>query len=252
MERYFEINNSGFNIRCKLYARDPRQVGALVIFCHGFGGHKDTAAAARFADRLLSKHKTAALVTFDLPCHGGDVRKKLSLEDCVSYLDLVVRHTRETFRPEELYACATSFGGYLTLYYLLQKGNPFRRIALRCPAVNMYEALTGSIMAPGDLEKISRGKDVAVGFDRKVPVGPRFLEQIRQADIRTSDFLDFAEDILVLHGTADEIIPFAAVREFCDNQLLEFVPVDGADHRFRDPLKMDKAIKTILDFYQIP
>ena len=251
MERYFEINETGFNIRCKLYARDQRDIGCLVIFCHGFGGHKDNAAAARFADRLLSRHKRAALLTFDLPCHGSDVRKKLSLAACLDYLDRVVRYAGEVFHPEGLYACATSFGGYLTLKYIADRGNPFRLIALRCPAVDMYDVLTRSIMESSDLDKLRRGKDIPVGFDRKVPVSPLFLEELRQGDIRKADYQDYAEDILVLQGTADEIVPFDSVRSFCDDQLIEFVPIEGADHRFRDPRKMDAAIKAILDFYRI-
>ena len=249
MERYFEINQAGFNIRCKLYCRDHRDLKDLVIFCHGFGGHKDNTAAARFADRLLTKHKRAGLITFDLPCHGSDVRKKLSLPDCLEYLDLVVCHARDSFRPERLYACATSFGGYLVLNYLADRGNPFRRIALRCPAVDMHGVLTRTVITSGELERLLRGKDTAVGFDRKVPVSSLFLDQLRQADIRKIDFLNFAEDILILHGTADEVVPFEPVRDFCEEQLLEFLPIEGADHRFRDPRLMDAAIKAILDFY---
>ena len=64
------------------------------------------------------------------------------------------------------------------------------------------------------------------------------------------DYLDFAEEILILHGTEDEIVPFEAAREFCEEQLIEFIPVEGADHRFRSQKAMDQAIKLILDFIQ--
>lgn len=249
MERYFEINESGHNIRCKLYCREPRAVRRAVIFAHGFGGHKDNSAAAKFAEKLLSKYKNTALITFDLPCHGGDVKKKLCLQDCGTYLSLVIKTAKERFQAEELYACATSFGGYLTLKYIYENGSPFRRIALRCPAVNLYDALTGTIMSPEELEKIQKGKDTLIGFDRKVPVSLRFLQEIRENDIQKYDFLDWAEDILILHGTEDEIIPFETVNTFAENNLMEFIPVEGADHRFRNPLKMDLAIKHILEFY---
>lgn len=252
MERYFEISRNGFNVRCKLYCRDIHSIRSAVVFCHGFGGHKDNSAAARFADRLITKHKNAALITFNLPCHGDDVRKKLSLSDCGEYLDLVIHHVREAYSPEALYAYATSFGGYLTLKYIAERGNPFRRIALRCPAVNMHDVLTRAIMTSGDLDALNRGREISVGFDRKVPVSPRFLEELAQADIRNFGYLDFAEDLLILHGTADEIVPYDAVRVFCEEQLIEYVPIDGADHRFRDPRKMDRAIKIILEFFQIP
>jgi alpha/beta superfamily hydrolase len=57
--------------------------------------------------------------------------------------------------------------------------------------------------------------------------------------------------MLILHGTEDEIVPFAEVHEFCENQLIEFVPIEGADHRFRSQRAMDQAIKCILDFYEL-
>lgn len=246
MQRYFEINENGYNIRCKLYAREQHDICRVVIFCHGFGGHKDNSAAEKFAERLLSKQKGTALITFNWPCHGDDVKKKLRLADCDAYLDLVLSYARRKLQAEELYAYATSFGGYLTLKYIAEHGNPFRKVALRCPAVNMYEALTTAIMTAEDLEKLRKGKEIPVGFDRKVMVGSAFLEELRNNDIQRWDFLDYAEDILILHGTADEVVSFETVRAFADNQLIEFIPIEGADHRFRNPMKMDEVIKAIL------
>ncbi len=250
MERYFEINENGHNIRCKLYCGDPRQIRKVVVFGHGFGGHKDNAAAKTFAERMLSKYKGTALVTFNWPCHGDDVKKKLLLEDCGTYLDMVIRYLKQKYNTEELYAYATSFGGYLVLKYVSERGNPFRKIALRCPAVNMYEVLTRSIMASDEREKLQRGKEVPVGFDRKVLVSPQFLTDLQEKDIQKQDYLDYAEDILILHGTEDEIVPFEAARDFAENNLIEFVPIAGADHRFRRQQCMDQAIKRILEFFQ--
>lgn len=249
MFRYFEINGNGHNIRSKLYYRDLHTISRVVIFCHGFGGHKDNGAAEKFAERVLTKYKNTAVVTFNLPCHGDDVKKKLSLTDCMTYLELVVEHVRQKYQTEQLYCYATSFGAYLTLKYIHQRTNPFRKIALRGPAVNIYEALTRNIMTPENMALLQKGRDTLVGFDRKVPVGMPFLKELQDNDIQTWDFLDDAEDILILHGTADEIIPFDVVNAFADNNLIELIPVDGADHRFRDMRKMEEAIKHILQFY---
>lgn len=251
MERYFEINEQGHNIRCKLYCRDIHTIRQVVVFCHGFGGHKDNSAAAKFAERLTSKHKYAALVTFNWPCHGDDVKKRLSLDVCISYLDLVLRHVRDKFRTEEVYCYATSFGGYLAMLYLQRMGNPFRKIALRCPAVPMYDVLMHTIMTGADAALLEKGKEVAVGFDRKVPVSPAFLRELEENDIRGYEYLDYAEDILILHGLEDEIVPFARTEEFCENQLIELIPIEGADHRFRSQKAMDQAIKCILEFFSL-
>lgn len=249
MHRYFEINEAGHNIRCKLYYQDLKNIHTVVLFAHGFGGHKDNGAAELFAQRLTSKYPGWAMITSNWPTHGDDVKKVLRLSDCEAYYSLVIDYIREKFQPRDLYSYATSFGGYLTLRYIHRHGSPFRKIALRCPAVNMYEALTRSIMDSDSLSLLEKGKTVPVGFDRKVPVSPAFLEELKEQDIRTWDFLDYAEDILILHGTKDEIIPFDVSRDFADNQLMEFIPVEGADHRFRHPKAMEQAMKEMLAFF---
>lgn len=246
MTKYFSINESGFSIRCKLYAQDARNVRRVIVFGHGFGGHKDNHAAEHFAERVLSKYKGVGILTFDWPCHGDDARKHLRLDECDAYLTEVLRYARETLGAQELLCYATSFGGYLVLKYLHDHGNPFRRIALRCPAVNMYEVLSHTIMQDGDADKLAKGRDVLVGFDRKVAVDRVFLAELEANDLMTWDYLDWAEDILILHGTADEIVPMAAAARFADDNVIEFIPVEGAEHRFRDPLKMDIAIREIL------
>ena len=49
----------------------------------------------------------------------------------------------------------------------------------------------------------------------------------------------------------DEIVSFEVVQEFAENNIIEFIPVEGADHRFRNERKMETAIKSILDFYDL-
>lgn len=249
MYRYFEINENRHNIRCKIYYQDIKNIDRVVIFCHGFGGHKDNGAAEKFANRLISKVKGAAMVTFNWPCHGDDVKKRLCLEDCDAYLKQVIDYVKLKFQTEQLYSYATSFGGYLTLKYISDHGNPFRKIALRCPAVNMYDVITKAIMSSDDLKQLQGKKEILVGFDRKIPLGFSFLEELQINDIQKLDYLEYAEDILILHGTADEIVPFDTVYTFAENNLIDFVPVEGADHRFRDTNKMEQAIKQILTFY---
>lgn len=249
MGTYFDINEQGCSIRCKLYATNPREVKRVVVFCHGFGGHKDNRAAETFAQRAVSKRKGTAVVVFDWPAHGTDARKNLALEDCDTYLSLVISFCKQRFATDELYAYGTSFGGYLLLKYLAEHGNPFRKVALRCPAINMHDTLLATVMEADDLAKLEQGKPVLAGFDRKVKISPAFIQGLAQADVRTHEFFDMADDILILHGTADEVVPMETSATFADNNVIEFVPVEGADHRFRDPKKMDAAIARIIAFF---
>ncbi len=249
MERYFDINEQGCSIRSKLYCADPAAVKRVALYCHGFGSYKETKSAETFAHRIIAKWKGTAVIAFDWPCHGADARKSLLLEDCDTYLRIVVEYAKQRFEVEDVYAYGASFGGYLLLKYLSEHGNPFRKVALRCPALAMYDTLTSSIIGEDDLRKIESGKVVLVGFDRQVKVSKHFLDNLREFDVREREYFDFADDILIVHGTADELVSFEASKEFADANVIELVAVEGADHRFHDPKKMDTALACIIDFF---
>lgn len=250
-DKLFDINECGYSIRCKLYCSNPGAVKRAVIFGHGFGGHKDNRAAEKFAGKIISKHKDVGVVTFNWPCHGDDARKNLLLGECDTYLGLVISFVKKWFETEEIYAYATSFGGYLFLKYIAEHGNPFRKVALRCPAIRMYKSITNRIMTEDNREKISKGKPVLVGFDRKIKISRDFLEDLKAADITKYDYMPYADDILILHGTKDEVIPFNDSADFADNNVIEFMPVENADHRFTDPKTMDLAIHSIIEFMNL-
>lgn len=248
MEKYFDINEGGYSIRCKIYAKDIHDTDRVVIFCHGFGGHKDTKAAATFAERMNSKYKSTALVIFDWPAHGKDALKHLTLEACDEYLTLVIDYVKREFKAGKIYAEGTSFGGYLLLKYLIDHGNPFEKIVLRCPVIEMYSTMMDRIIDEENLIKLNKGKEILVGFDRKVKIDKDFLEALHNNDMSQYEFFDYADDILIVHGTKDEVVSYDVSSAFAENNVIDFVSVAGADHRFTDPKKMDAAIHAMIEF----
>lgn len=250
MVKYLDINNPGYSIKCKIICDNFRETQHVIVFAHGYGGHKDTKAAEHFADAMLSKMKKTALLIFDWPCHGTDVRKKLTLEDCDTYLTMVIDYIKTQMNVDDICLYGTSFGGYMTLKYIHDHGcNPFRKIALRCPAITMGEVMCKRIMTEENKNILAKGKDVLTGFDRKVLIDQAFLDSIMEADIRKYDYIDYADDILILHGTKDEIVPVEASKDFADNNVIEFIAVEGADHRFQDLNKMKLAHSHMIEFY---
>ena len=247
-QRYYELNENGYNVRCKLYCGAPKSIRRAVLFGHGFGGHKDNRAAERFASYAIGKHDDLAVIVFNWPCHGDDMRRRLDLAGCDHYLELVIRDARERLHADRIDAYATSFGGYLFLRHIALHGNPFTATVLRCPAVDMYRVLTQGIMDESQLDQIQKGKDVMVGFDRKIKVSPACLEEVRQEPMTAVDFTGEMDRMLILHGTKDEIVPFEMARRFSDENLIELITVEGADHRFRDARHMDAANKATLAF----
>ena len=244
----FSIHDAPYNIRCLLYSGDG-ETRRAVVYCHGFAGSKETRTAGRFAEYMLPKYKDMAVVCFDLPCHGEDVRKKLSLADCGAYFGAVVRWAKETLRAEELDCYASSFGGYLALKYVLENGDPFRFIALRSPAVNMY-AVMDSLMTDADRALIAKGREAQVGFDRKIAVGTAFLEELKRADVASTDLGSIADSVLIIHGEKDEVVPIAAVEAFAERNGVDFIPLPKGDHLFSNPKLMTEAIQYVEAFFE--
>ena len=248
MEKYFDINNNHLNIKCKLYYNDIHNINRVLISCHGFAGSKENNASKKLSEEILPKYDDIAIFTFDLPCHGKDVRQKISLKDCNDYYEEVINYTKNRFNKNEIYLNATSFGGYLSLKYLHEHDNPFKRIILRCPAVTMFKVLSNDILTEENKELLSNGKDILFGYDRELKITKEFVDDLKKYDINEYDYRTFSGIIEVYHGTSDELVPIEDVRGFCLKNNLTFYEVEDADHRFQEPSKIHYFVKKGTEF----
>ncbi len=252
IEKKIQINDSGYSIRCRFFVSDThkstRTFDNIVLVTHGYGSSKDTAGTTSFAEHLLAKYKSYAVLAFDWPCHGEDARKKLTVEECLSYLTMVVNYCKQTLEAKNIYIYSTSMGGYLTLRYLLEVGNPFKKIALRCPALPIYESMSGFI-SEADHGQLEKGKEILIGYDRKMKIDQGFLDSLRDFDVRQKEYFDFADDMMILHGTKDDTIPFVESLNFADNNVIPLIPIEGANHPFQNPQHMALAISHVVDFF---
>ncbi len=248
MYKYFAINNNNVSIQCKWYANSIQNIESVVLFCHGFGGHKDNKAASRFADHVISKYKKTAVLTFDWPAHGSDAHSRLVLSDCDLYLKTIVEYLH-SLHISCIDVYGNSFGGYLVLKYIQEHDNPFHKMAFRSPAIYMYETLIHNVLKEEELKKVEKGKDVLVGFDRKVKINKKYLEDVKNHDIAQLDYIPFAEEILVCHGKEDEIVSYDRVEKFCDDNIIEFYGFEGVEHRFRNQNKMDACHSIFMKFF---
>lgn len=249
--RYFNIVAGRNIIRCKCYHRSLKNIDTVVLYAHGFGGHKDNRAAETFAKRALEKNNHMIVLAFNWPCHGDDVKKELSLSLCDTYLREIISFIKKTYTPEHLFGYATSFGGYLYLKYIHEHGMPFERAVLRCPAVPMYDVLTNTIMKEPERVLAAQGNTVLVGFDRKVPVTKAFLDELAETDLRTFDYQCYRDDLLILQGLIDEVVPPNAVMAFAEQNQIRCIPIENADHRFRKQKAMNRAIREIIRFFRL-
>lgn len=250
MHKYFDINEQGFSIRCKLYYnKDIHNTKNVVIATYGFGGNKDNKAVEKFADRITTKYKGYVVVCFDWPCHGMDARNKLILDECVTYMDLVLTYVKQEMKAQKIYNYSSSFGAYITLRYLHEKAsNPFDRIAFRCAAIKMYEAMAQHV-TEDDWNKLNKGKEILRGRERKIKVTKDFFDDLKLNDVTEHDYMEYADDIIMIHGTKDEAVPIAVAEEFSENNIIELYSVENADHPFSNPDYMDYAIQKMIEFF---
>lgn len=250
MEKNFDINEQGFSIRCKMYYnKDLHDLKYIVIATYGFGGNKDNKAIEKFADRITTKYKGFGVVCFDWPCHGKDARNKLILSECLKYMDLVVSHVKTDMKAEHIYNYSSSFGAYVTLRYIHEYGvNPFEKTAFRCPAIKMYDSMAAHI-TDEDRAVLNKGKEILRGFDRKIKISKEFLDDLAENEVSQYDFMDYADDIIMIHGTKDEMAPIEVSRDFSEKNVIELIEVENADHPFSNPKYMDFAIQKIQEFF---
>ena len=249
LEKLFDINEEGYSVRCKLYYnKNIHAIKNVVIATHGFGGFKENKSIEKFAERIDSKYKDFAVICFDWPCHGQDARKKLLLEECQTYLRLVTNYANEQLKAEKLFNYSVSFGAYNTLKYIYDNENPFKKIALRSPGIRMYEALNNSI-SDDARTKLDKGKEITLGYQRLIKISKDFLDDLKANDLTKLEFFDMADDILLIHGLKDEMIPPAYSEDFAEANVIELIEVENADHRFSNPNCLDFAIQKIIEFF---
>jgi len=223
----------------------------VVICCHGFAGSKNSSSTMTLAEHLSSKYKYTIVLSFDWPCHGKDVSEELTLERCDAYLTKVIEYARKCSPQAKLYANGTSFGGYLLLKYIADHGNPFKKVVLRSTAVTMHDILVNTIMNADDRNAIANGEVVKPGFDVKIPVTASFVDSLADADIRKNDYRNFQSDILMIHGTDDEIVPYSDAADFAEKQGITLHTVTGADHRFSEQNHKENAITRACEFFDL-
>ena len=105
------------------------------------------------------------------------------------------------------------------------------------------------IMSPEEIRTLEKNKPILGGFDRKVKMTRQFVEDLKKNDITSRDFGSFADDLKIIQGTKDEVVSYDLVEAFARKNSIRFVTVENADHRFKDPKKMDVAIKETVDFF---
>ena len=104
------------DVFCRIYRPNTKPT-EVVIMVHGFAGDKESSVICALGEEL--SNSGIQVVSFDLPCHGADVKNEyVNATDCMLALTKVVNYVEEEFDTLKISFFATSFGGYLLLNFL--------------------------------------------------------------------------------------------------------------------------------------
>ena len=199
-----------------------------VLSVHGFGGSKDSLAIEGLADRLCPQG--FRVVAPDLPCHGdrNEPETMLAPEQCLADIMAV----EKAFGAE--YAFATSFGGCLILRRVELYGDPFRRIVLRVPAVNMADSLLRcmKLFQPDFTLEQAKTGGFHVKMSRELNIPYSVYEKLLELnEVRHCDSWDIPE-IMTVYAGCDELVSRSDTEEFLRlNPNIRSLCIEGSGHR---------------------
>jgi len=224
----------------------PDEADTIIIAIHGFCSSKASRAIT-----LLERVETGkgnGLVKFDWPAHGRSRAKDadFTIENCLSDLSMVVDHIKRQYPTASLIAFATSFGGYIAMLYKAAHPEAFDWTILRSPALRFGWILRDKILEDEDLSRqLEETGSFETGFDRKIRISRELIDEADR--YRIEDIYEDREkwdpiDVTIIHGDADELVPYEDSVEFAEKHGIELYTVEGADHRYTGEGLLEEAV----------
>lgn len=240
--------NGGYDI--VLDKAIPEGANRIVVAMHGICGSK----ASRFITLLqrVETGKGIGLVKFDWPAHGRSRAKDsdLTIANCLSDLETVTGHLKKKYPGVDLIAVGTSFGGYITMLYHADHPDDFKKIILRSPGLRFGWLLRERILDDDLRRQIEEEGHFTIGFDRMMDVPKALIDEAD--DNRIEDIYDDPEKwdlkkVTIVHGDADELVPYEDSVAFAEKHDIVLHRVEGADHFYSGEGLLEEAVAIVAE-----
>ncbi|MCR4963887.1 MAG: lysophospholipase [Firmicutes bacterium] len=221
----------------------------ILLMIHGFGSSKASSTVRLFAAAMEKSGK--GWISFDLPAHGDSPvdGSKLRVANCLEDLHTVESYLSRAYPHSPVAYLGSSFGAYLLALHLSKHGRPHRKAVLRCAAVKMAQLMIDE-QTP-EQARLLRAQGFVIldeDYARPLKITNAFIDDLLQHDLFAEAGKNMA-DMLMIHGTADQIAPIADARSFARHIDAPLVEIEGANHTFDAPGQMDRLVSIALDFF---
>lgn len=245
MERSFFLEHTTGPIPVHLTRAADTTPELLVLGVHGIGGSSQDSIQAALAEEMAIFG--CDTIRFDLPAHGENPTRELTLAGCVDTLLAVAEYARASY-PQVTQLCifATGFGAYVTLVALEQLlALPWQvRLVVQTPSMMMHE----TILAMKGISRQTLWAMDTVPFPAPRPfqLTYRFYEELLAHPALTAQPIP----ILILQGQEDRYISMEDIRQFHRlNPDSRLVIIPGASHRFLEAGAWDMVLDLTRDWF---
>jgi len=251
--------------------RDPGSgAGSVICIVHGLGEH-----SGRYEEvSSILENAGYAVMTFDMRGHGKSSGRRGDAPSCdvlLSDIDLLLERAAERFPGSRKFLYGHSFGGSLSIGYVLSRGavlsgvvvtSPLLRPAVPPPSWKTAAARILSVVMPCfpmstglDSNGLSRRKDVVEAYTRDplvhYRITPRLGIAILELGIRNLEGASgLSLPMLLMHGGSDGITSTKASEEFASKAggLCRLKVWEGLYHEIHNEPEREEIVTCLLDW----
>lgn len=207
----------------------------LVIVCHGFTGSKEGGGgAAAMAEELTGRGFDTLLFDFTGCGESGGLWEEITLSRQVEDLGAAVKWAQVN-GYRQIILNGRSFGGATVLAYAA--GDPqisaictWAAVARPLQLFSGFAEMDSALHGPAG-EKISLNDGSG-----SICLQRQFFQDLQRYDLPGCAAKLSPRPLLLIHGTADEVVPVSEARLLFDaaGEPKQLALIEGADHRFTD------------------
>lgn len=228
-------SSCGDGAQVGLFSSAPEPSPPLVIVCHGFTGSKEGGGGAvAMADALAGRGFATLLFDFTGCGESEGLWEEITLSRQVEDLGAIVEWARQR-GYRRIILNGRSFGGATALAYAAadRQLDAVCTWAATARPLQFFSGFAGQKINPAG----SAGERIALdGGSERIYLQRRFFQDLQSHDLLRCAAGISPHPLLLIHGTADEVVPPADARLLFEaaGEPKELALIKGADHRFSD------------------